>query len=580
MSVQRIGPNLYRSQPTNPVTGKRLNFYGSTPDECIARREEARHIIRRFEAKLITADECSTGLLGLEVRRVPRIGELWALWCDDLEAKARRGAITLSWARQCRACGALHLDDLAGRHPSELTAPVVEAWLQTRKRWHRGAGHEKPRCTGQFLSKGHQEAVWAKLSACIKWGLEERLVSKVPWSRPPEMVDRGVVERDATRDGTELAQLLDAASERDRISGGDLMLRVGIMSLLGVRAGEAVALAWDQVRVLPNGRVEVNIQFQRVATLRKEERGAGRPMATPKAGSSGAVTFKPDHPVVRLLAAQRARLERLGHYRSTGPVFPTRKGGWRGRDAVPPKVWRSLAREAGLERAGAKWVQHSARHSAGTLAASGGATRPEVRDMMRHKDLSVTEGYYHRAFGAASGDAAGNALLEALSRGSKKREAFALPAATADVLDPLDPIAEREKREERTEAEAARTYKARQLGRDVYDSVAAFKEWLAMGAPIEAPKKRGAREAPPLVRVAAKNAGERAVYKAEKLFPEDWEQKPAIADECRARLTEARERGERAALNRWKGLRKKEARAALGRGEALPLHVRDWLGVD
>lgn len=569
MTVQRIGPNLWRSQPTNPLTGKRLNLYGATRDECIARRQKVKQTIADYQANLIRADELSGVLVGLEVRRAVKVGELWAAWCDDLDHRARRGVVTASWARQCRACGALHLGSLGDRHPSELSAPVVEKWLQGLYRWHRGAGHEQATKTEELLSEAHQRAVWAKLAACIRWGAEQKLVGAMPWSRAPQFAERRPRTRDAARSGTELARLLAVASERDRLTGGDLMLRVGIMSQLGLRAGEAVALAWDQIRELPNGRVEVAVRFQRLAHLRRGERDAGRPVAPPKCGSERAPTYAATHPVVSMLRAQRARLERLGHYRSTGPVFPTPKGGWRGRDVVKPEVWRSLARAAGLERPGVRWVQHSARHSAGTLAAAGGATRPEVRDMLGHSDVGVTEAYFARALGGVSGDAVGHELMRAVPR-----ELFALPAAP---LERLAPVEVREASEVRGEDEAAREYKSKQLGHKMYNAAAAFGEWLDMGAPIEKPKARGEREAPPIVRRAARLAGERAHYRVERLLPAGWEDNPVIVEASREQLAKARDAGSKATLNKWKGLRRKLAREAAARGEELPLHVRDWL---
>ncbi len=577
VSVQRIGENLYRSQPTNPLTGRRLNILGSTPGDCIARREKVKGAIRDYRAGLITADQLSGVLVDCEARRVVKVRELWKLWADDLELRAKRGAVTRSWARQCRACGALHLGELGDRHPSELAAPVVERWLQGLTRWHRGAGHKEATNTGELLSEQHQRAVWAKLQACVRWGQEERLVGKLPWSRAPETVPRRVRKRDAARSGDELAKLLAVASERDRLAGnGDLMMRLGIMSLLGVRAGEAVALAWDQVRELPSGRIEVSIQFQRKAHQRAAERAPGRPTDDPKWGSARSPTFAPDHPVVVLLRAQRARLESLGLFRSTGPVFPTRRGGWRGRDVVKPEVLRSLAREAGLERPRARWTQHSTRHSAGTLQAAGGATRHEIRDFMGHATLEVTEGYIARAVGGASGDAAGKELARALgaaSAAARTREMFALPEAPLDRLDPVEVV-----EAVRPEKDAARAYKEKELGREIYDAGEAFAEWLAMGAPIEAKKTRGAREAPPLVRHAAKKAGDRAADRAKKLLPEDWNNNPVIVEACREKLAKARELAERNTLNKWKGLRKKLAREALQAGAELPEHVCDWLG--
>lgn len=92
------------------------------------------------------------------------------------------------------------------------------------------------------------------------------------------------------------------------------------------------------------------------------------------------------------------KLQKYGNQCLVGdmPLFCSESSAWAGDRMTPGTVSELI--KAGLRAIGIddrKYTAHSIRHSSGTIAMLHGATKEEVKDMLRHASTATTEAYVH-----------------------------------------------------------------------------------------------------------------------------------------------------------------------------------------
>lgn len=242
-------------------------------------------------------------------------------------------------------------------------------------------------------------------------------IERVPWDSRIKIGKSAKVQRreqlaagtgrEAARNWEEFEALLRAATEHDlsllrKGRWSDLAARLGIITLCGLRQGEAAALAWSDVEIddgTPVCRVHRAVQKQ----WKTEHPEWTRPEDPPKDGPRH---FRLSLGAIALLRAQRIALREHGVFEPEGPVFPNfvKKipshkplARWRSiPEVIEPATVRKIAQAAGLPNVD-RWVTHSLRHSFVTLESAGaaraGANLQDVADRVGHSDLEMLAHY-------------------------------------------------------------------------------------------------------------------------------------------------------------------------------------------
>jgi integrase len=571
----------YRKQVVHPLTQRRLELRGDDPLEVMARAAEIERLRRDATAGVVKHSEFALRLARAKAPPGALVfSQVWARYLCGLEG---------AWRKKAEGFGALRiLPALGAMTVHELTAETMAGWAEGL----RAAG----------LHPKTVQNYWLSIRSAVRKLIDGEQLARFPWGsftvRLPQDVRRArkVGEtRASANTPAEFARLLAAARKLDQAAelredeGGipDLVQRIGLMSLLALRRGEAVALSWEDCHRMPDGSVEVEIRYQapegwRTGVSLAELRHAAPRTKAPKAGSVGRIRL--GRAGVALLEAQRALLLERGLYRPTGPVFPDARGYYRGRDVVRPEVMRRAARLAGLDSS-LPWTQHSTRHTGATLAAGSARNPAEIQAFTRHADATTLSVYMHRAsrttaqgpdvelapLGLVQARAPLPALapmlapteVDAAALGRMLVEGEAAPALVDDALE-MDGAA--------AEARARQAHE-RFFARKVRDYGDAWAEWLREGCPV-APSMSGKRRKdsdppwhfglPATVRASAEAAGKRAAEQARRAGE--------TPEACAKRLVRARA----SAANgwyRWRNERIREAVAA-GKGAELPEHVR------
>lgn len=566
----------YRKQVVHPLTGRRLELRGADPLEVMARASDVERLRRDATAGVVKHSEFALRLARAKAPPSTLVfREVWGRYIASLDGAWRKKAEGFGVLRVLPALGHLSVH--------ELTADVMAAWSEGLR-----AANLHPKTVHNY---------WLSVRAAVRKLIDGEQLARFPWGsftvRLPQDVRRArkVGEtRASANTPAEFARLLAAARRMDQAAelredeGGlpDLVQRIGLMSLLALRRGEAVALSWEDCHRMPDGSVEVEIRYQapegwRAGLAPGELKHAAPRTKAPKAGSVGRIRL--GRAGVALLEAQRALLLERGLYRPTGPVFPDARGYYRGRDVVRPEVMRRVARLAGLDSS-LPWTQHSTRHTGATLAAGSAKNPAEIQAFTRHADASTLGVYMHRA----SRTAANSPDLELAPLGVVAARAelphvapmlAVMPAevtALATVAAPA--LVDAALELDGVEAEArARQAHERFFARKVRDYGDAWTEWLREGCPV-APSMSGKRRndtdppwhfgLPATVRASAEAAGKRAAEQARRA----GEAPEAIAKRAvRARASAAN------GWYRWRNERIREAIAA-GKGAELPERVR------
>lgn len=173
----------------------------------------------------------------------------------------------------------------------------------------------------------------------------------------------------------DLTRILDASEFPNRALWA-------LMGYAGLRAGEALALEWEQIHFGGAGRSEGSFLSVRLNAVR----GA---IGAPKTKSSAA-----DVPILpaleQLLRDYHAWLATRGGALD-GHLFASRTGApWRTDDVRRYKLQPLLAR-LGIPKAGL----HAFRHSVPRILAAHGISLPTISKVMRHGSVQQTETYLH-----------------------------------------------------------------------------------------------------------------------------------------------------------------------------------------
>jgi integrase len=307
------------------------------------------------------------------------------------------------------------------------------------------------------------------LSAAFSLAVRSRLVAERPWGawRPSTPKGARGIEREAARTTAELAALCLAARDHDaeqwrRGQYSALLVTVLVMTLCGLRQGEAAGLAWDCIEL--EGEAMMRVRFQALDGWRSlpapegvtADDHAERPRHPPK---NGPRVVRLHEAAVAALRAHRDELRRRGWHRSDGPVFPGKSGRWRTHASViKPEQLRELVRAAGLPNP-ERWVTHSLRHTLGTLESVASGDVRHVQARLGHATPAMAMRYMHQAGRGAPASALDAGALAGVVPALPPRPTFTVeldgtPAPLVDLTRASVELA--------TEVEAARAAERRE----------------------------------------------------------------------------------------------------------------------
>lgn len=381
--------DLLRTTMRHPVTGRRI--YLSARDRTTLERRRA--YLEDVRRELGTAAHCPHcgGDLGTSRLTEAEASELFE---RATEQNARRESSRLVrllraieaqiatrppiYQRQARSVLRNQFAPYFGKDARvmELTIPRVRAWLSALER-------------DGYSAKTRRDA-FDMLCASYKRLAAGRVVpERPPWHGMPRPKAPARPEsRRTPPTRAEFLRLMRAIAERSP----ERARLVLFAALTGLRNGELVALAWDDW----DGADVLTVRHSAPDHWRKFTREE-RPRFPTKGRREAIQTL---HPQARaVLEQQRADLERRGHFRPDGAIWPDAGGAFRpNNNALRPETIQRDAARAGIGKVSA----HTLRHLTATLEAEGGAKAVEIGARLRHRDLQTSEGYIHQRRGAPS----------------------------------------------------------------------------------------------------------------------------------------------------------------------------------
>jgi len=263
------------------------------------------------------------------------------------------------------------------------------------------------------VTGGHVDAL---LRAKLEQGLSPRSVHHVRAilrNALGRAVKLGLIPRnpveltDAPRVPAYEARFLSVAEARaflEAARGDRLEALYSVALALGLRQGEALALAWDAVD-LEARTVRVSRTVQRLP-------GRGLVFSEPKTSGSARTLVMPATVMLALRRHRAAQLEeRLaggGRWQDRGLVFTTYEGRPLSASHVVNGSFRRVCTAAGIPfatRAGRGLRFHDLRHSAATLLLAQGVPQRVVMEQLGHSTLAMTQRYTH-VLPSLMGDAA------------------------------------------------------------------------------------------------------------------------------------------------------------------------------
>ncbi len=405
--VQRRG-TMFRKQvrdPANPFL--KVSITGASNAEVQGKADEIARLRRDVRQGFTSPAEASR-YASRVAKGAVKVSEIWADYIATQKPEYRR-VLNSVWKNRIAPF-------FAHRSVWELDELVMRKWWADELS---GANGRR-----KVVEKTVANA-WDGLYAAVTLAINgSRKLSEYPWgSFKPKKTQWTPEEspREACRSMSEMEDLLLVAKHHDeeiwkegRFS--DLMNRIGVMVLCGLRQGEGCALAWTDVLIdVPPYRVTIRHQAKDGwQTFHPEW---DRPLYPTKGRKVHHLV--PHEACVFMLRSQRELLQRHGRYREDGPVFPGRGGAWRTHaELVDCDDLRRVVAHAGLPNVD-QWVTHSLRHSFATLEAASvfanGGDLASIAKRTRHSSISILEGYLHR-----------------LGRGVP---GSALPALTAGITD-------------------------------------------------------------------------------------------------------------------------------------------------
>ena len=399
--IQKFGREVFAKQVTHPITKRRQWVHADTKEELFARVDEIRRLRRNARLGIVSQADAMRAA-GTALGRIETFREAWNAYERTAPSKHWKSSLRAYWLHHVGArLGSCTLLD--------LTEEKMNAFFLHMREKEKGRDRSgRP----TYYSENTLTNVWFTIVACIECAISRKVIAERPWGnwkfKPSK--DR-VTKLGEGRDGFENVHELNRAyvvaaamAERAWREQGiipDLHHRMAVMAFLGLRCGEAIALTWNAIKVQPDGSIRVEITKQARRGWQDDPReaheiaeGIVHPATKPKAGKTRTLRAQADHPVVRVLAYQLALLRKLGFYHPFGPVFPGPRGGFRRKDCLRPEKMKEIARRAGLERPGRKWVQHGLRHSTARMGAAMGTDPRQMQKFMGHAALETTEVYY------------------------------------------------------------------------------------------------------------------------------------------------------------------------------------------
>lgn len=382
--AKRTPAGTYTCQLADPLRpGQKLRVTASTLGEFENRVRMVQSVRRELTLSMISPEEARKRL-GRIQSGASTVDDLYKLFAESIRRRWGKKAASV-WAHRLAPY-------FSGRRAWELTEDALRAW------------EAKELDCG--LSRHTIANAFYVLKKSYRLGMARGLIDAIPWGEwHPKYPRKRIMVREGARNLEELAALLHAARERDsrmrelgRPQDACVLLKLLVLTLTGLRQGEAAALGWDALE-LEADPPTVSIRFAVTEGWARENPAWDRPRDPPKNGVHDPIALHPD--VVRALKWHREAMTRMGWFRADGPVFPGRSGRWRLTPSIlEPTVIRELVRAVGLPNVD-KWVTHSTRHTFATLevqgAAAAGLGVHSVMDRTRHASIEVLQGYLHAA---------------------------------------------------------------------------------------------------------------------------------------------------------------------------------------
>jgi integrase len=168
------------------------------------------------------------------------------------------------------------------------------------------------------------------------------------------------------------------------VDGDRLEAAYATMLMIGLRPGEALGLAWEDVD-LENGVLRVR------RALRRE--GSRLVLVDPKTPRSRRTLALPS-PVAEALREHRQhqREERVAagpNWSDSGLVFTTSRG-----TPIDPRNFRRSFSRVTMDAGLGRWHPHELRHSAVSLLSAAGVPLEDVADLVGHDSTRMTSGVY------------------------------------------------------------------------------------------------------------------------------------------------------------------------------------------
>lgn len=319
-------------------------------------------------------------------------------WLDGLPDSA----LSPVTAHQYRTMVDAYIRPHLGRRPlDKLTVRDVEKWL----RHLRDHGRTK---TGTGVSQNTRRQARNVLSAALAKAVKLDLVGRNV-ARLADAPEGGEVKSGRTMTPDEVRRFLDAVEDHE------LGALYTLLTLTGMRRGEALGLGWDDLDLDgPRPTLRVRRSLKRA--------GGDLFLGDPKTEQSARLVRLPE----RAVAALRAHRSRQAERRA---VVGEDWGGadWGAADLVftdavgfpvlPDRVYREMVRIS--EAAGlGKWTPHELRHTAASLMIAGQVPTIVVSKILGHASVRTTADVYSHLLDEAHDDAA--AVIDQLVEKSSK----------------------------------------------------------------------------------------------------------------------------------------------------------------
>lgn len=378
---------------------KRISVYGATWEEADAERTRLKEMERRGIPVEITT---------------MTVAEYMAHWLEEIVGPSIRRTTYATYKGDIR----LHITPALGKHKLKaLTVQHVRGFingLRTKcqccsqgkdaaRRKPRCCAKKAPECCGDVLSVSSIRHVLRVLRAALQDAVDDEVLAR--------NVARSV--RASGNDKPSVRRFTRCEATRFLAAAADHRLHAlwAAALALGLRRGEALGLAWDDVD-LARGRITVRQALHRID---------GSLQLTPVKTDGSNATLPLPAPLLPILREhQRIQGEQRfaagNEWHDSGLVFTTAFG----RPIEPRNVNRMFARLC--DRAGVPQIRvHDLRHSCATLLFSAGVDAATVQRVLRHSSISVTTNTYMEVIESVQRDAVD--ALNSLFSGSHDRSA-------------------------------------------------------------------------------------------------------------------------------------------------------------